>query len=286
VTYAAAGTFTAWAQVDTGQAVPESSETNNVSGPRAVTVTAPAAADLLVAAIANPPVAATPGTRFAVTDTVRNQGLVTAGASTIRYYLSADGQKGAGDRLFTTKRAVASLAPGAASSKTMTLTIPTTTPPGTYVLLACADDLGAVVESDEQNNCRASAGTVTVGLPDLVPQTVSHPAGAVRRGTRLTVSDTVRNASPVATTRSAATRYYLSLDGVKSPNDVKLTGARTVPVLAAGATSSGSASVTVPSATAPGTYVVVACADDAGVVAEGNEANNCAAAVTPVTVTP
>ena len=36
------------------------------------------------------------------------------------------------------------------SSGTATVTIPTTTPVGTYYLLACADDLNAVIETDKQ----------------------------------------------------------------------------------------------------------------------------------------
>ena len=42
------------------------------------------------------------------------------------------------------------------------VTIPTATAPGTYYLLACADDLGVVAEADETNNCAASTSTVIV----------------------------------------------------------------------------------------------------------------------------
>jgi hypothetical protein len=33
---------------------------------------------------------------------------------------------------------------------------------GAYFLLACADDTGALPETNENNNCRSSAGTVQV----------------------------------------------------------------------------------------------------------------------------
>ena len=42
------------------------------------------------------------------------------------------------------------------------MTIPSTTPLNTYVLLACADDLNTVVETTETNNCKASATGVIV----------------------------------------------------------------------------------------------------------------------------
>jgi len=35
---------------------------------------------------------------------------------------------------------------------------------GTYYLFACADDKKTAVESNETNNCRSSATTVTIGL--------------------------------------------------------------------------------------------------------------------------
>jgi hypothetical protein len=45
----------------------------------------------------------------------------------------------------------------------MTVTAPSAMPLGTYHLLACADDLDAVVELVETNNCRSSTGRVVIG---------------------------------------------------------------------------------------------------------------------------
>lgn len=91
-----------------------------------------------------------------MTATVKNQGLLSAGSSTLRYYLSLDGVKNNGDLLLSGSRSVFSLAAGASSTGTTTVTIPSGTALGTYVLLACADDTKVVAESDETNNCRAS----------------------------------------------------------------------------------------------------------------------------------
>jgi hypothetical protein len=57
---------------------------------------------------------------------------------------------------------VPGLAPGATHTGSVTVTIPTATPPNTYFLLACADGFGTVVETNETNNCLASGTTVTV----------------------------------------------------------------------------------------------------------------------------
>ena len=64
--------------------------------------------------------------------------------------------KSAGDTLLTGSRAVPALAAGASHSGTVTVTIPAATPLNTYFLLACADDLSAVAETNEGNNCIAS----------------------------------------------------------------------------------------------------------------------------------
>jgi subtilase family serine protease len=265
----------------------ESNEGNNcniaVSG--TVTVTRP---DLVETGATTTPAAPirAPGTTFSVTDTARNAGAVAAGASTTRYYLSLDGVKNAGDTLLTGSRAVPGLAAGATHAGTVTVTIPPATPLNTYVLLACADDLNAVVETNDGNNCVvASSGSVTVTRPDLFGDAVSNPPATKARGTTFSVTDTTRNGGTVASGAST-TRYYLSLDGLKNAGDTLLTGNRPVPGLAAGASSSGTITVTIPSGTPLNTYFLLACADGSSAVVETDETNNCKASSTTVTVTP
>jgi subtilase family serine protease len=70
--------------------------------------------------------------------------------------------RGGGDRLLDGGRNVPILAPGASSSGATAATIPTTTTVGTYFLLACADDTKVGAESNEGNNCVASASAMQV----------------------------------------------------------------------------------------------------------------------------
>jgi subtilase family serine protease len=154
--------------------------------------------------------------------------------------------KNAGDILLTGTRAVPSLAAGATSQGLVTVTIPSTTPLNTYTLLVCADDLAAVAESNEGNNCSvASSGTVTVTRPDLAEITVTMtPSSPVQApGTTFSVTDTTQNFG--AASGPSTTRYYLSLDVTKNAGDTLLTGSRSVPGLATFVTHSGT--VTVPS---------------------------------------
>ena len=97
-----------------------------------------------------------------MTDTIQNQSVFPAGATRVKYYLSADGDKNATDRILTGFRAVAELSAGGVSTGTKSVTIPIGTVGGSYFLLACADDAAQVAETVEANNCRASTGRVTV----------------------------------------------------------------------------------------------------------------------------
>ena len=147
---------------------------------------------------------------------------------------------------------------------------------GTYYVLACADDTLVVAETDEANNCLASGSTVLLARPDLVLATMNNPPAGAAPGTTFAVTAAVQNPSPV-TAPASTLRYYLSANALKDGADVLLTGTRSVPALLAGATSSGSTTVTVPATIALGTYYVLACADDKLVVNEADETNNCIA---------
>ncbi len=128
--------------------------------------TCPNIPDLATTYISNPPTSAYRGSSFSVTDTVRNNvppcGAGTRVGSTItRYRLSLDSTIGPSDPLLTGSRYVPSLAGGASSTGTITVTIPTSLAPGTYYLGACADS-GYNISEKNESNCRASTTTIQV----------------------------------------------------------------------------------------------------------------------------
>jgi M6 family metalloprotease-like protein len=264
-------------------AVSESNETNNCMASAGMVQVAGGLADLVVTSLSDPPVSTLPGWAFALTDTVTNQGSSGAGASTTRYYFSLDTTKGSGDILLEGARAVGALSAGASSPGSTNYTIPASTPAGSYYLLACADDLGAVSESNETNNCIASAGMVQVagGLPDLIETAVSSSQSTVSPGGTFEVTDTVVNHG-TGMAGSSTTRYYLSLDPARSSGDV-LIGSRSVGALLPTGGIQGTVTVTIPASTAKGTYYLLACGDDLGAVSESDETNNCVASTISVT---
>lgn len=243
------------------------------------------AADLAESALSSPPVALNRGSAFTVDDTVRNRGTINAGASETRFYLSTDTVHDAADIRFGGSRLVPALAAQAISTGAATITVPSATPIGNYSVFACADDTRLVVEGNESNNCMTS-GVMTVTAPDLQQTQLGAVPGSASRGARFTVQDTTQNKGTGSAT-SSTTQYFLSLDKLKSANDIRLNGSRTLPALAATALSTGSATVTVPAGAPLASYYLLSCADSANNVKfEVNEKNNCRASSSKVTVKP
>src|SRR5262245_40899193 len=255
---------------------------------RATVNVVPAAVDLTVSLLAmtSAAPAAAPGSTLTVTDTVHNQGPGASASSKVRYYLSEDAVKSAGDVLMTGTHSVPGLASGASHTATVTLTVPAGTPLNDYFLLACADDLSAIAESSEGNNCTATPGAiVTVGRPDLIVNAVSAPPATAVPGGKFSVTSTTQNLGAVVS-GSSSTRFYLSLNRTKDAGDKLLSGSRATAGPAPGASQSGTVVVTIPTSTPLNTYFLLACADDQSKVVEINETNNCTASATPVTVIP
>ena len=168
----------------------ESSETNNtLCTTTTVQVSGP---DLIMTAVTPNASTVNQGATLSVTDTTQNQGLLATGVTMkVGYHLSVNTTYGDGDDVaITTTRSVSSLAAGASSTATTSLTIPATTPPGTYHVCAMSDSALQVTESNESNNTLCSTGTVTVPPVDLIMSAVSTTASTLAAGSNFTLSNT------------------------------------------------------------------------------------------------
>lgn len=256
-----AGTYYVLAKADGPMSVPETSETNNVKSDQIKI-----GPDLMVSAL-SVPTSAGQGMTIALTDTTKNSGAGSAGASVTRFFLSPNTSLSETDWALET-RPVGTLAPGAVSVWTTNVTIPGTVPTGSYYLIALADVTNVVGETSESNNTRYSL--IRVG-PDLQVSTLSVPSRLASGGT-FTLSDTTKNAGQ-APAGASTTAFYLSENTAVGPTDFRFEQVRPVPALGAGAISTGPTTVTLP-AYAPGTYYIVAAADDMQAVGETFEINN------------
>ena len=221
--------------------------------------------------------AAVPGSNVVVNDTTNNKGKVSAAASTTKFYLSTDSRFDGGDILLGS-RSIPSLLPKESSSGSTTVTIPVATALGRYFLIGVADADTGIPETKEKN---AKARSIIVALPDLTVQSLRGP-GSAAVGSSVAITETLRNNAPVGAGPST-TQYYLSDDALLDGGDPSI-GSRSVPALAAKGRNSGVATVTIPLATAPGAYFVLAVSDAASAVTEGAEGNNLRAK--SITVTP
>ena len=264
----AAGIYYVLAMADGGNAVVEADETNNTGTAWEVRI----GPDLVVDAVSGPS-GVVAGETTTVTDTTRNRGVGPSGASITRFYVSTKSVHDA-TAVAVGQRDVPALAAGAVSNGSTTVTIPADLgAAGTYYILAMADAANTVVETNETNNAGAAA-TVRIG-PDLVVDTVAGPATAVA-GETLTITDSTRNRG-VGPSKASVTRFHISTKSVFDASAIAI-GQRDVPSLAAGAVSTGSATLTVPAGLgSAGTYYILAVADGAGVVVETDETNNAGA---------
>ena len=227
------------------------------------------------------PASVAAGGSTTIGETTANAGADATASSQTRYLLSADTTRDASDVSIGT-RIVPALAAGVEDADTLAVTIPSATTHGAYHVLACADDLAAVTEMSESNNCRASTARVVVGAPDVVVFLVANPPTERAPGATFRAGDTTASTG-TAPVDASVTRYYLSTDTVRGAGD-RLVGARAVGALLVGGSSRGTAVATIPRATPAGRYHLLSCADDAATVAESSETNNCRASASRMRV--
>ena len=259
----AGGTYYILAKADWADAVSETYETNNARASAAMRV----GPDLLVSALSAPATAAA-GDVVLVADTTKNQGAGAAAASVTAFYLSTNSTWDAGD-LPIGSRTVSPLVAGATEAAATPLTIPASTGVGSYYVLAKADGAATVAESLETNNVKAS-GVLRIGA-DLIVSVVTAPAD-VAAGDAISVAETTKNNGGGDSSEST-TVFYLSANTALDASDTLL-GSRPVPFLEAGALDATTMPLTIPPATATGSFYILAKADGPGEVAETNENNN------------
>jgi hypothetical protein len=278
--------------------VDESNEANNA---QAVAITLPTQKpDLVITnATVNAIVVNQNGSySIPVTFTVTNSGGVAAPASWYDLaYLSTDSALDNLDVNFGWTNRGATLAPLASYTVTATYTTATGTAAGAYTLFMKADgsgsmvggtnmDAGRVAEASESNNAYAVPITLPA-RPDL--QVTSASIGAVgvnQNGSySVPITYTVTNAGASAAQPSWYDLAYLSTDATLDNSDLNFGWTSHATSLAPGASYTTTATYTIPTSVAAGTYTLFKKADgsgsmvggtntDAGRVAEADETNN------------
>ncbi|MBI5562912.1 MAG: hypothetical protein HY894_08720 [Deltaproteobacteria bacterium] len=152
------GTYYIGAFADATNTNYETDETNNGLAGNQITVTREV--DLQMTALTGPATMVS-GATASFNNTVTNSGVskVTTGTY-VYFYLSADTAVGAGD-VYLGRRYAGTLAGGAASSASTSLTIPANAAAGNWHVIAVADATNLNAETDETNNALSLPLTVT-----------------------------------------------------------------------------------------------------------------------------
>ncbi|WP_164891191.1 CARDB domain-containing protein [Botryobacter ruber] len=276
----AAGSYFILFVADHAEAQDESSETNNVKAV-ALTVIAPTV-DLAVQTPTVSAASVVAGTGITLTANVVNAGTVASTATTIRYYLSPNNTIESSDVVLGSAD-VSSMAASGSVSKVVSYTIPASTAAGNYFVLFQVDPDNTNTESNENNNTASVALAITLAPAevDLAVLTPTVSAASVVSGGTVNVTSTIKNNGTTAAA-SSTVGYYLSADAVFNSADVVLESS-SGGTLAAGATASRTATLTIPDATTAGNYYILFVADHANAVSETNETNNVASVALAVT---
>jgi len=121
--------------------------------------------DLTVTGLTELPTCTDPGKSITFKSTIENVGGVAASSFNIRSYLSMDTILGSGD-IDLGVRTVTSLGAGSSYSESVTTTIPSSIPTGSYYLLVKADSDNVISESNEGNNVKVGP---KIQIPCSIP---------------------------------------------------------------------------------------------------------------------
>ena len=235
----------------------------------------------IVSALSATPAAVLPGGTLSVSNSIKNQSTTAATALNVTFSLSRDAYAGGADDLpLTGSRALASLGAGLTSAAVTPVTVPASTPYGSYYL--CGQVGGAEAESGNTARCAATLFKVT--RPDLIVADVRTTTVSVTAGLAIAVTDTAKNVGGLPSTAATVGYRFSTNRIVGDADDVSAVATRALPALAAGASNALAVSVKVPGTIAPGRYFICASVDTAGVVTEMDENNNAGCTTVPIKV--
>ncbi len=131
--------------------------------------------DLAVGKVSPPPASVVVGSKLDVIVKLRNKGKVKADRSRLGLYLATGKKHKAKDRRLKRVKVKALRAHKRAKTK-LKVTLPANATPGTYRLIACADDTKRLQESKERDNCGASQSFALTPVLSPAPSPSSSPS--------------------------------------------------------------------------------------------------------------
>ncbi|HLP52988.1 MAG TPA: CARDB domain-containing protein [Chitinophagales bacterium] len=144
--------------------------------------------------------------------------------------------------------------------------------PGSYYLIAFADDQSAIGETRENNNLWIWPANVAARFYDVGWQSISLPDTSLVRGQSIVLSGVLKNYGN-SSTGSFANIIMLSTDTILDANDVQVSSASSTSIAVNGQHLYAT-TVNISPLTVPGNYYLICYADRSTQLAETNEVNN------------
>ena len=239
----------------------------------AVTITAQQCANLEVLNMNTSPQPAPQGATITAYCTVKNIGAGTAGASTLKYYLSANSAFDAND-IFLGSDQISSLSANATNSENISFNVSATANPGGYYILFVADAEDEITEcgaSFPEENVFFQFFSIEEACVDLVVTNTSINKTTYDTGETMTISCSVTNEGD-ANADPSTLAYIISNNTTISSDDIAV-GTDGVGTLGANAASSESINFTIPTSLDAGVYYVIYIADADFDIAECGNSN-------------
>ncbi|MEH2111915.1 CARDB domain-containing protein [Nostoc sp.] len=220
----------------------------------------------------NAPTSTTVGSTVSISAYTKNNGLGTAAASTVSYWLSNDTSLDKSD-IAIGSQSVGSLSAGISGYNPYSFIYNSTWGTGNKYILFQADANGNVAESNELNNLAFAAINITQPLPDLIIQNQNAPTSTTV-GSTVSISAYTKN-NGLGTAAASTVSYWLSNDTSLDKSDIAI-GSQSVGSLSAGISGYNPYSFIYNSTWGTGNKYILFQADANGNVAESNELNNLA----------
>ena len=237
----------------------------------------PAFADLGFYSFDNP-VSASTGSSITVSGTLINYGSdITNGAVQAVFYLSSDAVYDDTDVVLSMYSTL-TISAGQVHDFSHDISIPVSTLPGSYYLLAVVDPYNTVAESDDPDNLNGnnlvvgSMMDISIGA-DLVADSISTPASAVT-GSTVTVTGSISNQGTGSTSGAAQVIFYLSSDAVYDSSDMYAGSYYNNYAMLAGQVHDYSHDINIPVSALPGSYYLLVVIDPNNNIAEMDDPDN------------
>ncbi|GAL84373.1 peptidase S8/S53 subtilisin kexin sedolisin [Sporocytophaga myxococcoides] len=263
----ASGFYYLIAQADSYNSVSESNEHNNTF---TLPITIGTTDADLTTVLFDSTITVLRGDYFYANGYLSNIGSVFTSSSYMGFYLSKDSHLDSSD-IFVQSKYFDYLYPN--DLRYFYLSIPTYNfEPGTYYLIAKADYLNYVAESNEDNNIASVPVNIVLPSVDLSITSLFTKDTILSAGNSFYVSYSINNTGTYYAS-SSYTNFYLSKDSIVDEYDY-LVGQSYVSYVSPGSINYYSVNSYIPSTVADGDYFLIAKADDYKNVSESNEFNN------------